>query len=62
MLLQREFIRLEDNICGLINEDLEVNPQIKYFIAIVLAVAIMINTKNNQAVMPNTIEVFGQSP
>ncbi|KAG0170218.1 hypothetical protein DFQ28_001526, partial [Apophysomyces sp. BC1034] len=61
MLLQREFIRLEDNICGLMNKDLEVNPQIKYFTAIVLAGAIMINTKNNQAVMLNTIEVFGRT-
>lgn len=61
LLKQREYIPLTDDICTLLNKDWQVYPQVKYFSAAVFAGSIILNTNINQAIMINTVEMYGRT-
>ncbi|KAI9306974.1 hypothetical protein BJ944DRAFT_144408, partial [Cunninghamella echinulata] len=60
VLLERNYTELNDNICTLLNDDWILRPQMKYYSAQILAGAILVNENNGQAVVINTIEVYGR--
>ncbi|KAI8060875.1 hypothetical protein BC940DRAFT_337241 [Gongronella butleri] len=61
LLKQREFVELPPDVCTLLNKDWDFFPKIKGFSARVLAGAILFNTLNGQAIMINTIEMYGRT-
>lgn len=61
LLKQRDYTPLTDDICTLLNKDWEFYPQVKYFSAIVFAGSIILNTNSNQAIMVNTVEMYGRT-
>lgn len=61
ILVQRHYVPLADDVCALLNKDWDFYPQVKYFSAMVLAGAILLNTNNKQAVMVNTVEMYGRT-
>ncbi|GAA5816879.1 hypothetical protein MFLAVUS_010413 [Mucor flavus] len=61
LLKQREYTPLTDDICTLLNKDWQFYPQVKYFSATVFAGSIILNTNNNQAIMINTVEMYGRT-
>lgn len=61
LLRQRKYERLTDEVCSMMNKDWEFYPQVKYFSAVVLAGSILVNSRNNQALMINTIEMYGRT-
>ncbi|KAL1936244.1 hypothetical protein VTP01DRAFT_378, partial [Rhizomucor pusillus] len=61
ILVQRHYVPLADDVWALLNKDWEFYPQAKYFSAMVLAGAILVNTSNKQAVMVNTVEMYGRT-
>ncbi|RCH78463.1 hypothetical protein CU098_002759, partial [Rhizopus stolonifer] len=61
LLRQRKYERLTDEVFSMMNKDWEFYPQVKYFSAVVLAGSILVNSRNNQALMINTIEMYGRT-
>ncbi|KAI8333140.1 hypothetical protein BC941DRAFT_121165, partial [Chlamydoabsidia padenii] len=61
LLSQRNYVEISERVCNLLNSDWEFFPQFRFFSAMVLAGAILINTGNNQAIILNTIEVYGRT-
>ncbi|KAG0737105.1 hypothetical protein G6F62_010410 [Rhizopus arrhizus] len=61
LLKQREYTPLTDDIRTLLNKDWQFYPQVKYFSATVFAGSIIMNTNNNQAIMINTVEMYGRT-
>ncbi|KAG0008571.1 hypothetical protein BGZ82_004575, partial [Podila clonocystis] len=59
MLLTRTFVELEGPMCELLNEVWCFQPQLQYACAQVLAGSIFLNTRNGQAAINNTVEVYG---
>ncbi|KAG0195624.1 hypothetical protein BGX28_000978, partial [Mortierella sp. GBA30] len=59
-LLSRTFVELDKAMCELLNDDWRLKPQLQYACAQMLAGAIMFNTKNGQAIIINTLEVYGR--
>ncbi|KAL4208310.1 hypothetical protein AB4K20DRAFT_1915692, partial [Rhizopus microsporus] len=59
LLKQQEYIPLADDICTLLNKDWQFYPQ--YFSATVFAGSIISNTNNNQAIIINTVEMYGRT-
>ncbi|KAF9958060.1 hypothetical protein BGZ72_000925 [Mortierella alpina] len=59
-LLSRTFVELDEPLCELLNEDWRLQPQLQYACAQALAGSIFFNTRNNQAVINNTVEVYGR--
>ncbi|KAI8335541.1 hypothetical protein BC941DRAFT_515043 [Chlamydoabsidia padenii] len=53
LLSQRNYVEISEHVCNLLNSDWEFFPQFPG--------AILINTGNNQAVILNTIEVYGRT-
>ncbi|KAG0339319.1 hypothetical protein BG005_003509, partial [Podila minutissima] len=51
---------LEGPMCELLNEVWSFQPQLQYACAQVLAGSIFLNTRNGQAVINNTVEVYGR--
>lgn len=51
--------QLEINSCQLLNEDWTFLPQLRFACAQLLAGAIIMN-KNNEAVLVNTVEIYGR--
>ncbi|KAH8548428.1 hypothetical protein BGW37DRAFT_411825, partial [Umbelopsis sp. PMI_123] len=49
------------DVCALLNKDWEFHPQVKYSSAMVPAGAILLNTRNKQAAMINTVEMYGRT-
>lgn len=61
LLQQRQFVELPPDVCQLLNQDWTFHPQVKFFSSQVLAGSILWNTLNGQAVMLNTIEIYGRT-
>ncbi|KAI8136955.1 hypothetical protein BJV82DRAFT_526121, partial [Fennellomyces sp. T-0311] len=61
LLEQREYVPLTEDICAQMNIDWSLRPQAKYFTAAVLAGCTLYNTNSGQALMVNTIEVYGRT-
>ncbi|KAK3834550.1 MAG: hypothetical protein J3R72DRAFT_452106 [Linnemannia gamsii] len=61
VLVRRKFTELDDRLCELLNRDWEFSPHLRYACAKALAGCIIFNTKSCQAVMANTIEVYGRT-
>ncbi|ORE00732.1 hypothetical protein BCV72DRAFT_237440 [Rhizopus microsporus var. microsporus] len=61
LLQQRQYVPLTDEICKLMNMDLELHPQVIFFTVVILSGAITVNTNNNKAIMLNTAEVYGRT-
>ncbi|KAI8365705.1 hypothetical protein BD560DRAFT_401427 [Blakeslea trispora] len=61
ILKTRKFIELTNDMCKLLNEDWELRPQMRYFCARALAGSIIVNNKDNLAVLVNTVEVYGRN-
>ncbi|CAO3565325.1 unnamed protein product [Mortierella alpina] len=59
-LLTRTFVELDEPMCELLNEDWRLQPQLQYACAQALASSIFYNTRNGEAVMINTVEVYGR--
>ncbi|KAG0009927.1 hypothetical protein BGZ82_003769, partial [Podila clonocystis] len=59
-LRTRTFVELEGPMCELLNESWSFQPQLQYACAQVLAGSIFLNTRNGQAVINNTVEVYGR--
>ncbi|KAG0247272.1 hypothetical protein BG011_001758 [Mortierella polycephala] len=60
-LLSRTFVELDRPMCDLLNEDWAFQPHLQYACAQVLAGSIFLNTRNGQAVINNTVEVYGRT-
>jgi hypothetical protein len=60
VLYTRTFIELNDDMCELSNDDWKLRPQLRYFCARALEGSIIINNKDNTAVLVNTVEVYGR--
>ncbi|KAK3808892.1 MAG: hypothetical protein J3R72DRAFT_451033 [Linnemannia gamsii] len=61
-LLTRTFVELDDPLSELLNEDWSLQPHLQYVCAQLLAGSIFLNTNNGQAIMCNTVEVYGRKP
>lgn len=61
LLSQQNFVEISDQVCHFLNSDWEFFPQFRFFSAMALAGAILVNVSNNQAVILNTIEVYGRT-
>ncbi|KAF8937543.1 hypothetical protein BGZ58_002503 [Dissophora ornata] len=61
LLGRRKFVELDADLCELFNQDWEFSPHIRYACARALAGCIFFNTKRHQAVIANTVEVYGRT-
>ncbi|KAI9029601.1 hypothetical protein CLU79DRAFT_831983 [Phycomyces nitens] len=61
MLMKLQHFSLNDDVSLLLNKDWMHVPQIKFACAQVLAGAILLNTINGEAILLNTIEVYGHT-
>ncbi|KAG0250800.1 hypothetical protein BGZ95_007078, partial [Linnemannia exigua] len=61
VLRTREFVELNEPMCDLLNEDWEFRPQLRYACAQILAGSILLNCNSGQAVIVNTIEIYGRT-
>ncbi|KAG0319248.1 hypothetical protein BGZ99_005215 [Dissophora globulifera] len=62
ILRTRTFVELDDQTCGILNEDWKFQRQYRYGCAQILAGCILLNTRNGQAIMVNALEVYGRTP
>ncbi|KAI9485214.1 MAG: hypothetical protein EXX96DRAFT_1487 [Benjaminiella poitrasii] len=61
LLQQRQYVPLTDEACKLMNMDLEFHSQVIFFTAVTFAGTIIVNTKNNEVIMLNTVEMYGMT-
>ncbi|KAG0297813.1 hypothetical protein BGZ96_004743 [Linnemannia gamsii] len=59
-LATRNYVELSDEICELLNRDWQFSPHLRYASAVILAGCLLINKKNGQAVIANTVEPYGR--
>ncbi|KAF9949415.1 hypothetical protein BGZ70_001796 [Mortierella alpina] len=57
----RKFLELDQSVCELFNRDWEFSPHLRFACARILAGCILLNNCNGQAVIANTIEVYGRT-
>jgi hypothetical protein len=55
----RSYVELSDEICGLPNRDWQFWPHLRYASAVILAGCLLVK-KNGEAVIANTVEVYGR--
>ncbi|ORY90477.1 hypothetical protein BCR43DRAFT_113560 [Syncephalastrum racemosum] len=60
MLQQRTYQEMNEQHSTLLNQDWVFHPQMKYAAAQLLAGAILLNTRNGQAVIINAVEAYGR--
>ncbi|KAF8982371.1 hypothetical protein BGZ46_001413 [Entomortierella lignicola] len=60
ILSRRRFVPLNREYCDFLNEDWGIRPGFRYACAQILAGCILLNTRNGQAILVNTIEVYGR--
>ncbi|CAO3689633.1 unnamed protein product [Rhizopus stolonifer] len=60
LFTERKYVELTSEICELLNKDWDFFPQIKFFSSKLFSGAILENKINGQAVMINTIEIYGR--
>ncbi|KAI8975791.1 hypothetical protein BDF20DRAFT_880774 [Mycotypha africana] len=61
LLSQRKYKLLTDEMCEMMNQDWRHNAQVKYFTAAILAGSILLNTRKSEAIMINTVELYGRT-
>ncbi|KAG0221238.1 hypothetical protein BGW41_007065, partial [Actinomortierella wolfii] len=61
VLRTRTFVELSEEICSVLNEDWIFQPQYRYGCAQILAGCILINTTNGNAILANTVEMYGRT-
>ncbi|KAF9321738.1 hypothetical protein BGZ91_004470 [Linnemannia elongata] len=59
-LATRSYVELSDEICELLNRDWYFSPHLRYASAVILAGCLLVNSKNGQAVIANTVEAYGR--
>ncbi|KAF9966376.1 hypothetical protein BGZ73_001020 [Actinomortierella ambigua] len=59
-LATRSYVELSDEICELLNRDWQFSPHLRYASAFILAGCLLVNNKNGQAVIANTVEAYGR--
>ncbi|KAF9079686.1 hypothetical protein BGX23_003432, partial [Mortierella sp. AD031] len=59
-LATRSYVELSDEICELLNRDWQFSPHLRYASAVILAGCLLVNSKNGQAVIANTVEAYGR--
>ncbi|KAF9974799.1 hypothetical protein BGZ65_008557 [Modicella reniformis] len=60
VLRRREYVALTRDYCDFLNEDWQLHPNYRYACARMLAGCLILNTRNGQALLVNTIEVYGR--
>ncbi|CAO3566087.1 unnamed protein product [Mortierella alpina] len=60
-LLTRKYVELNDNICELLNRDWRFSLLLRFACSKILSGCILLNTSNNQAILANTVEVYGRT-
>ncbi|KAI8060812.1 hypothetical protein BC940DRAFT_311159 [Gongronella butleri] len=60
LLQRRRFSLLTDQLCDLLNQDLDFHPHMKYFAAQLLAGCILLRIDTGEAIMVNTVEVYAR--
>ncbi|KAI9015248.1 hypothetical protein CLU79DRAFT_707574, partial [Phycomyces nitens] len=61
MLLNQQYFDLDESTIRWLNTNWTMEPHIKYVCAQVLAGAILLNTNNGEAIIVNTIEIYGDT-
>ncbi|CAO3687176.1 hypothetical protein G6F70_009115 [Rhizopus microsporus] len=56
----KKYFEMDDDTCKLLNSDWVFQPQMRFFCARVLAGAILVNRMTGEALLINTIEVYGR--
>ncbi|KAG0337367.1 hypothetical protein BG004_007672, partial [Podila humilis] len=56
----RNYVELNDEICELLNRDWQFSPHLRYATAVILAGCLLVNNKNGQSVIANTVEPYGR--
>ncbi|OAQ34656.1 hypothetical protein K457DRAFT_121274 [Linnemannia elongata AG-77] len=59
-LATRSYVELSDEVCELLNRDWQFSPHLCYAPALILAGCLLVNSKNGQAVIANTVEAYGR--
>ncbi|KAF9118992.1 hypothetical protein BGX30_004161, partial [Mortierella sp. GBA39] len=57
----RKYIELDDGVCELLNRDWEFSPHLRFACARILAGCLLLNNENGQAIIVNTIELYGRT-
>jgi hypothetical protein len=60
-LTDRSYVELDDELCDFANPDLKFKPQMKYAIAQLFAGSILINIRNGNALMADTVQLYGRT-
>ncbi|KAG0205354.1 hypothetical protein BGX28_003019 [Mortierella sp. GBA30] len=58
-LRTREFMEVDSSIWEVLNSDFQTRLQLRYACAQILAGSVLLNTSNGQAVIANTVEIYG---
>ncbi|KAG0231814.1 hypothetical protein BGW41_002085, partial [Actinomortierella wolfii] len=59
-LATRSYIEISDEICELLNRDWQFSPHLRYAAAVILSGCLLVNNKNGQSIIANTVEVYGR--
>ncbi|KAF9430532.1 hypothetical protein BGZ94_006327 [Podila epigama] len=54
------YVELNEDICEVLNRDWQFSPRMRFSCATILAGCVLINGKNGEAVIANTVEVYGR--
>ncbi|CAO3568904.1 unnamed protein product [Mortierella alpina] len=60
-LLTRKYVELNDDICELLNRDWRFSLQLRFACSKILSGCILLNNRSNQAIVANTVEVYGRT-
>ncbi|KAF9412697.1 hypothetical protein BGZ76_005143 [Entomortierella beljakovae] len=60
LLRNRQYFELDDSFSKLMNESWGLRPELKYACARLLSGSILLDTKNNHAILANSVEVYGR--
>jgi hypothetical protein len=59
-LATRQYVEMNDEICELLNRDWQLSPHLRFSCAVIIAGCLLVNFRNGQAVIANTVEVYGR--
>ncbi|KAG0307839.1 hypothetical protein BGZ99_001352 [Dissophora globulifera] len=60
-IASRRYVELNDDICELLNRDWRFSTQLRFACARILSGCVLINKRNGQAIVANTVEVYGRT-
>ncbi|KAF9273476.1 hypothetical protein BGZ68_001486 [Mortierella alpina] len=55
------YVELNDDICELLNRDWRFSSQLRFAYSKIVSGCILLNKRNNQAIIANTVEVYGRT-